>query len=52
MKSPNLRINGIVENEDSQLKGPENVFTTIIQENFPNIKTDGHKGTKSLENTK
>ena len=26
MKRPNLRIIGIEENEDSQLKGPENVF--------------------------
>jgi hypothetical protein len=33
MKRPNLRIIGI-ENNDSQLKGPENVFNTII-ENFP-----------------
>jgi hypothetical protein len=26
MKRPNIRIIGIEENEDSQLKGPENVF--------------------------
>ena len=26
MKRPNLRIIGIEENEDSQFKGPENVF--------------------------
>jgi hypothetical protein len=26
MKRPNLRIIGIQENEDSQLKGAENVF--------------------------
>jgi hypothetical protein len=41
MKRPNLRIIGIEENEDSQLKGPKNVFNKIIEEkkiieeNFP-----------------
>ena len=38
MKRPNLRIIGIEENEDSQLKGPENVFNKIIEENFSNLK--------------
>jgi hypothetical protein len=38
MKRPNLRIIRIVDNEDSQLKGPENVFNKIIEENFPNQK--------------
>ncbi|MQL00643.1 hypothetical protein EI005_25925, partial [Escherichia coli] len=37
MKRPSLRGNEIEnENEDSQLKGPENVFNKIIEENFPN----------------
>ena len=40
MKRPNLRIIGIEENEDSQLKGPENVFNKIIEENFPNLKKE------------
>jgi hypothetical protein len=31
MKRPNLRIIGIEENEDSQLKEPENVFNKIIE---------------------
>jgi hypothetical protein len=31
---------GIEENKDSQLKGPENVFNKIIEENFPNLKND------------
>jgi hypothetical protein len=30
MKRPNIRIE---ENKDSQLKGPENVFNKIIEEN-------------------
>ena len=38
MKRPNLRIIGIEENEDSQLKGPENMFNKIIEENIPNLK--------------
>jgi hypothetical protein len=40
MKRPNLRIIGIEENEYSQLKGPENVFNKIIEENFPNLKKE------------
>jgi hypothetical protein len=38
MKRPNLRIIWIEENKESQLKGPENVFNKIIEENFPNLK--------------
>jgi hypothetical protein len=34
-KRPNLRIIGIDENEDFQLKGPVNIFNKIIEENFP-----------------
>jgi archaeosine-15-forming tRNA-guanine transglycosylase len=40
MKIPNLRIIGIEENEDSQLKGPEDVFNKFIEENFPNLKKE------------
>jgi hypothetical protein len=36
----NLRITGIEENEDSQLKGPENVFNKIIDENFQTLKKE------------
>jgi hypothetical protein len=38
MKRLNLRIIGIDEGEDSRLKGPENIFTKIIEENFPTLK--------------
>ena len=38
MKRSNIRITGIEENEDSQLKGLENVFNKIIEENFLNLK--------------
>jgi hypothetical protein len=37
---PNLRIIGIEESEDSQLKGPVNIFNKIIEENFPNLKKE------------
>jgi uncharacterized coiled-coil protein SlyX len=38
MRRPNLRITGIDKNEDFQLKEPVNIFNTIIEENFPNLK--------------
>jgi hypothetical protein len=31
---------GIEESEDSQIKGPVNIFNKIIEENFPNLKKD------------
>ena len=40
MKRPNLRIIGVEEGEELQLKGPENIFNKIIEENFPNLKKD------------
>ena len=39
MKRPNLRIIE-VEGEEYQLKGPENIFNKIVEENFPNLKKD------------
>jgi chromosome segregation ATPase len=38
MRRPNLRIIGVDENEDFQLKGPANIFNKIIEENIPNLK--------------
>jgi hypothetical protein len=38
MRRPKLRIMDIEESEDSQLKGPVNIFNKIIEENFPNLK--------------
>jgi hypothetical protein len=40
MRRPNLRIIGIEESEDSQLKGSVNIFNKIIEENFPNLKKE------------
>ena len=34
MRRPNLRIIGVDENEDFQLKGPANIFNKIIEENL------------------
>ena len=38
MKRPNLRIMGIEERKKTQVKGTENIFNKIIEENFPNLK--------------
>ena len=40
MRRPNLRIIGVDENEDFQLKGPANIFNKLIEENFPNLKKE------------
>jgi chromosome segregation ATPase len=40
MKRTNLRIIGVDENEDLQLKGPANIFNKIMEENFPNLKNN------------
>ena len=40
MRRPNLRIIGIDESEDLQLKGPANIFNKIIGEYFPNLKRE------------
>ena len=40
MKTPNLRIIGIEESKDSQLKGQVNIFNKMIEENFPNVKKE------------
>jgi hypothetical protein len=52
MKRPNPRTIRI-EGEDSQLKGPENIFNKIREENFPSLKKrDACKHARSLQNTK
>jgi hypothetical protein len=39
MRRGNLRIIGIEESEDVQLKGPVNIFNKI-EENVPNLKKE------------
>ena len=40
MRRTNLRIIGVDENEDFQLKGAANIFKIIIEENFSNLKKE------------
>jgi zona occludens toxin (predicted ATPase) len=40
MRRPDLRIIGVDENEDFQLKGPANIFHQIIEESFSNLKKE------------
>jgi hypothetical protein len=40
MRRPNLGIIGVEDSENSQLKGPVNIFNKIIEENFPNLKKE------------
>jgi hypothetical protein len=40
MRRPNLRIIGVDENGDFELKGPVNIFKKIIEESFPNLKKE------------
>ena len=40
VKRPNLRIIGIEEGEEAQIKGAENIVNKIIKENFPTLKKD------------
>ena len=40
MRRPNLRIIGIDENEDFQIKGSVNIFNKVREENFPNLKKE------------
>jgi hypothetical protein len=37
IKRPNLRIIGIEEGEEVQVKGMCNIFNKIITDNFPNL---------------
>lgn len=38
MKTPNLRIIGIEEGEETQIKDTEDIFNKTIEENIPNLK--------------
>ena len=40
VRRPNLRIIGIEEREESQLKGPESIFNKIKEEYFSNLMKD------------
>jgi len=40
LRRPKLRIMGIKKSDNSQLKGPVNIFNKIIEENFPNLNKE------------
>jgi hypothetical protein len=40
MERSNLRIIGGQEGEKSQLQGPENILSKIIEESFPSLKKE------------
>jgi len=40
MRRSNLRIVGIEESKDSQIKGPVNIFNKIIEKSIPNLKKE------------
>ena len=53
MRRSNLRIVGIEESKDSEIKGPVNIFNKIIEENFPDLKKEmPKKHTRKLQNSK
>lgn len=40
MIRPSIRKTEIEEREESQFKGPENIFNKFIEEKFPNLKDE------------
>jgi hypothetical protein len=48
MRRQNLRIIGVEEIEDPQLKDPVTIFNRIIEENFPNLKKKKKKKNSGL----
>jgi hypothetical protein len=51
MRRPNLRIIGVDENEDFQLKGPANIFNKTVEENLPNLKKEMPMNTQEAYRT-
>ena len=52
IRRPNLRIIGIKESEDSQLKEPVKTFNKIVEGNFANQNNEMPIHTRSLQNSK
>lgn len=46
MTLQNLRIIGIEKEEEIQIKGTENVFNKITEENFSSLNKDVYQGTR------
>ena len=51
MRRPNLRILGIEEGEEYQLRGTVNIFNKILEENFPTIKNEMTTSIKEAHRT-
>jgi len=51
MKRPNIRIIGIKERAASQVKGPDNIFNKIVEENFSNLKEEVPKNIQKAYRT-
>jgi chromosome segregation ATPase len=49
MRKSNLRIIGVDENKEFQLKGPANIFNKLIEENFTNLKNGMSMNKKPTE---
>ena len=53
MERPFLRMIGIKEAKEFQLKGTKNIFNKIIEVNFPTLKKDMHiKIQEALQNSR
>lgn len=52
MKKWNLSIIGLEEWEETELKGPENVFRNIIEGYLPSLKKEKRKGKRDIQNIK
>ena len=46
MRRPNLRLIGVEEGKEYQLKGTVYIFNKIIEENFPTLKNKMTRSTK------
>jgi hypothetical protein len=40
------------ENKPTQVKGTENIFNSIIEEKFPDLKEDVYQGSRDIQSTK
>jgi hypothetical protein len=49
MKIPILKTTEIEKDEESQLYSTENIFIKIIEENFPNLKTEMPKNVQEAD---
>jgi hypothetical protein len=51
VRKPNIRIIGVEESKNSQLKGPLNIFNKLIEDYFPNLKKEMPMNTEEAYRT-